>query len=104
MLLRALKEAARSFSSRNHVGREYPLEFEHKLGQLHGRAPLDRHLEYLFQDARIGNQSFVKVHGDCLARTGTVLSAASVFQRYQTRLALVNYFLASLPVAGARAE
>ena len=104
MLLKVLKEAARTLRSRNDVRQEYPLEFELKLGQLHGRAPLDRHLELLFQDARIGDESFVKVHGRCLAQTGTPLSSASVFQRYQTRLALVNYFLATLDVPGARAE
>ena len=112
MLLKALKEAARSLAARkgeagavpNGVGREFPLEVEFKLGKLHAHAPVNRHLELLFQDTRIGGESFVALHWRCLEETGTLLTAASVFQRFQTRLALVNYFLATLPVPGARAE
>src|SRR5262245_57235408 len=104
MLIKALKEAARSFAARRDAGREYPLEVELKLGRLHGRAPLDRHLAFLFPDTRVGNESYVALHRRCLAQTGTILSAASVFQRFQTRLALVNYFLATLSVPGGRAE
>jgi len=104
MLLKALKDAARTLVSRGDAGREYPLEMEVKLGQLNARAPVDRHLDLLFQDTRIGEESFVKLHFDCFARTGTLLSPAAVFQRFQTRLALVNYFLATLAVPGARAE
>ena len=104
MLLKTLKEAARAYAARRDAGREYPLEVELKLGQLHGRAPVDRHLELLFQDTRIGAESYVALHRRCLAQTGTILSSASVFQRFQTRLALINYFLATLSVPGGRVE
>jgi len=104
MLFRALKEAARSLAARKEAGPEFPLEMESRLGEMHAHAPVDRHLDLLFHDTRIGGESFVALHQRCLAQTGTPLTSASVFQRFQTRLALVNYFLATLPVPGGRAE
>jgi O-methyltransferase len=104
MLLKTLKEALRSLIPRSGARPEYPLETERKLNQLHGRAPMDQHLDILFQDARIGEDSFVALHRRCLEHTGTGVTPFNVFQRFQTRLALVNYFLATLPVPGARAE
>ncbi len=83
---------------------EYPLETERKLTELHGRALPHRHLDILFQDARVGAESFVEVYTRCLQRTGTAVTPFNMFQRFQTRLDLIHYFLATLPVAGARAE
>ena len=104
MLLKTLKEAARSLFARNGATFEFPLETERRLNQVHGRAPVDRHLAMLFHDAHVGDEDFVTLHKRCLERTGTGVTPFNVFQRFQTRLALVNYFLATLPVPGARAE
>jgi hypothetical protein len=104
MLIRVLKEAVSSIMMRRGVQDEYPLETERRLSELHGRAPVDRHLEALFHDARVGGESFLALHRRCLDRTGTGLTPFNVFQRHQTRLALVNYFLATLDVPGGRAE
>jgi hypothetical protein len=104
MLLQTLREALRSLTARETGPVEYPLETERRLNRLHGRAPVDRHLDMLFRDAFIGGESFVALHKRCLERTGTGVTPFNVFQRFQTRLALVNYFLSTLPVPGARAE
>lgn len=71
MLLKTLKEAVRSLIARSGATPEYPLETERKLNLLHGRAPVDQHLDILFQDARIGEDSFVALHKRCLEHTGT---------------------------------
>jgi macrocin-O-methyltransferase TylF-like protien len=105
MLLKMLKAAARSLVSGRTGGvTEYPLEIEQNLNRQHGRAPLDRHLAILFQDARVGGESFVELFSRCLRQTGTAVTPFNTFQRFQTRLDLVRYFLATLDVPGARAE
>src|SRR5688572_25594502 len=109
MLLKVLKAAAQSLvSSRGGSApdsvSEYPLEIEEKVNRLHGRAELDRHLEILFQDDRIGADGFVELYMRCLMRTGTAVTPFNTMQRFQTRLDLVHYFLATLGVPGARAE
>ncbi len=83
---------------------EYPLETERRLVERHGRAPVDRHLDVLAGDLRIGSARFVDLYTDCLRQTGTAVTPFNVFQRYQTRQMMVQYFLATLEVAGARAE
>lgn len=83
---------------------EYPLETEEKLNLLHGRAPVEQHLGILFRDARVGEESFADLYRRCLESTGTAVTPFNVFQRFQSRLILVQYFLATLAVPGARAE
>src|SRR5262245_39086146 len=70
---------------------EYPLEIEQKLNALHGRSPVDRHLDILFQDAKVGAEGFAELFRRCLTRTGTAITPFNTFQRYQTRLDLVHY-------------
>jgi len=105
MLLKKILAAVRSQTSGGsgeHV--EYPLETERKLNELHGRAPVEEHLRILFQDTRVGAENFADLYLRCLRHTGTVVTPFNVFQRFQTRLTLLQYFLATLPVSGARAE
>jgi O-methyltransferase len=83
---------------------EYPLETEEKLNRLHARAPVDAHLRILFEHARVGDENFADLYSRCLERTGTAVTPFNVFQRYQTRWDLVQYFLATLAVSGARTE
>jgi len=109
MLFKVLKEAARSLrpgrdAAADAAAAEYPLEVEQKLNRVHGRAPLDRHLDILFRDARVGQERFVELYFRCLERTGTAVTPFNVFQRFQTRWTLVQYLLATLAVPGARAE
>src|SRR6185295_17016068 len=40
---------------------EYPLEIEEKLNRAHGRAPIDRHLEILFRDERVGAENYAEL-------------------------------------------
>ncbi len=108
MLLDTLKSGASAlfdrWSSRRHEAAAYPLDEEQKLDRAHGRAPLDRHLEILFGDAKIGDQSFAELYRRCLRETGTPVTAAGVFRRFQSRFSLVQYFLSSLAIEAARAE
>lgn len=83
---------------------EYPLETEERLARTHGRAPVDAHLRALFRDITIGGDNFAELYGRCLERTGTAVTPFNVFQRFQTRLDLVQYFFATLAVPGARTE
>lgn len=105
MMFKKLIAATRSqVSGRASQATEYPLETEQKLNRLHGRAPIDEHLRILFQDTRVGSEHFADLYRRCLQQTGTVATPFNVFQRFQTRHTLVQYFLATLPVPGARAE
>lgn len=83
---------------------EFPLESEDRLNRLHSRAPVDQHLRILFHDVRVGGDDFVELYRRCLEQTGTAVTPFNVFQRFQSRFNLVQYFLAALPVAGARVE
>jgi hypothetical protein len=125
MLFKILKEAARSLGSdRSDANRdravpaaaapssgsfsesfsEYPLEIEERLNRIHGKAGIERHLEILFKQERIGDDGFVELYMRCLMRTGTAVTPFNMLQRFQTRLDLVRYLLATLAVPGARAE
>jgi len=83
---------------------DYPLEIEAKLSNIHGRAPIRRHLDILHADLSIGGEPFTDLYFRCMADTGTVVTPFNVFQRFQTRHDLVQYFLATLTVPGARVE
>lgn len=86
------------------AAQEHPLETEAKFNLLHGKADLGRHLAILYHGIRIGEENFADLYSRCLQRTGTVVTPFNAFQRFQTRLELVQYFLATLELPGARAE
>jgi len=83
---------------------EFPLELEEKLNALHGRAPVDRHIEMLFRDINIGSENFAELFHRCLAETGTPVTPFNVFHRFQSRRDLLQYFFSTLNIPGARAE
>ncbi|MDH5535179.1 MAG: TylF/MycF family methyltransferase, partial [Betaproteobacteria bacterium] len=83
---------------------EYPLETEDRLNRAHARAPVDQHLRILFEAVEIGGENFVDLFTRCLQHTGTAVTPFNVFQRFQTRHLLTQYFLETLSVPGARAE
>jgi hypothetical protein len=83
---------------------EFPLELEAKLNALHGRAPVERHLDILFRDVKVGAESFTTLYQRCLTETGTPLTPFNVFHRFQGRRDLLQYFFATLDVPGARTE
>jgi hypothetical protein len=83
---------------------EFPLELEEKLNALHGRAPVERHLEWLFRDVSVGGENFAALYRRCLEQTGTPVTPFNVFHRFQSRRDLLQYFFATLEVPGARAE
>ena len=105
MLFRKLFSAARAPSADQAAAPvDYPLEIEAKLGGLHGRAPIRRHLDILHGNLTIGGEPFTELYFRCMADTGTMVTPFNVFQRFQTRHDLVRYFLATLEVPGARVE
>lgn len=83
---------------------EYPLETERKLNELHGRAPVNQHLDILFKGVFVGRENFADLYRRCLKHTGTVVTPFNVFHRFQSRLNLLQYFFATLPAPGARTE
>jgi len=104
MLLKTLITAAKSLVQGRGAAPEHPLETEDKLNRLHGRAGLERHLAILFRDIRVGSENFADLYGRCLHQTGTAVTPFNTMQRFQTRLELVQYLLATLGLPGARAE
>lgn len=82
----------------------FPLEEEQQLYAAHGRAAVDRHLEIVLGDYRIGETRFIDLYRRCMQSTGTVVTPFNVFQRYQTRQLLCQYLLATSSIAGLRAE
>lgn len=105
MLFKALREATRAMSGKGQPpAMEYPLEVEQALTRAHGRAPVQRHLEMLYGGVLVGNEPFDRLFRRCMEATGTAVTPFNVFQRFQTRLDLMRYFLATLDVPGARAE
>lgn len=83
---------------------QLPLEEERRLIEAHGRAPIDRHLDILYGDYRIGGERFIDMYRDALQATGTVTTPFNVFQRFGTRVQLCRYLDATLDVPGHRAE
>jgi O-methyltransferase len=81
-----------------------PLEREARLQQLHGRAPVERHLRVLYGQERVGTDGFVDLYLRCLESTGTAVTPFNVFQRFQTRWEMLRYLEATLPIEGGRAE
>jgi O-methyltransferase len=82
----------------------FPLELEQRLNALHGRAPVDHHLDVLFHDVTVGGKNFAALFRRCLAQTATPVTPFNVFHRFQSRRDLLQYFFATLDVPGARAE
>jgi hypothetical protein len=81
-----------------------PHELEARLERLHRAAPVDRHLRLLYAQDRIGSESFVDCYLRCLEQTQTAVTPFNVFQRFQTRWAMVRYLEATIGIAGGRAE
>jgi hypothetical protein len=104
MLLKKLIASMRAPAAAQDTPVEYPLETEEKLARLHARADVARHLDILHGDVRVGTERYVDLHSRCLERTGTALTGYTVFQRFQTRRELLQYFLATLDVPGTRGE
>jgi hypothetical protein len=105
MLLRTLKNGARAlFAGRTPAAGSFPLEEEERLNWLHARAGLERHQDILFEGVRVGAEPFAALYRRCLQQTGTPLTPASALRRFQSRFSLVQYFLHSLAIEGARAE
>jgi hypothetical protein len=108
MLLKRLFEAARrtrvASSQPALPPAAFPLEEERRLYEAHGRAPVERHLDILHGDYRIGRERFIDMYRDAMRTTGTVLTPFNVFQRFDTRAQLCRYLLATLDVPGHRAE
>jgi hypothetical protein len=105
MILKTLKQAAQALMShRTAAITEYPLEVEQALAQQHSKAPVQTHLDSLYHDITIGTERFSDLYRRCLERTGTLVTPFNVFQRFQTRLDIVQYFLATLALPGGRAE
>ena len=104
MLLKTLITAAKSLVQGRGAALEHPLETEERLNRLHGNAGLERHLAILFRDITVGNENFADLYARCLRHTGTAVTPFNTLQRFQTRLEIVQYLLATLELPGARAE
>lgn len=82
----------------------YPLDEEKLLFEVHARANIERHLDILVGDYRIGAERFIDMYRAALEATGTVVTPFNVFQRYETRRQMCRYLLATADVPGLRAE
>ena len=103
-MFKSLITAAKSLFQNRGTAQEHPLETEARLNVLHGRADLGRHLEILYRGIKVGEENFADLYSRCLHHTGTAVTPFNALQRFQTRLELLQYFLATLDLRGARAE
>lgn len=108
MVLRSLVESAKRAvgmgGASTTVTTVFPLEEEQRLYDAHSRAPLDRHLDILCGDYRIGDRRFVDLFRECMSVTGTVVTPFNIFQRFETRVQFCKYLFATLNVPGMRVE
>jgi hypothetical protein len=86
------------------VAGNFPASELRERARLFERAPIDTHLEILYRDCRVGGIAFLPLYRDCIARSGTQVSAWKSFIRVQSALNLAHYFLHSLDVPGLRIE
>lgn len=103
-MFKSLITAVKSLFQRSGTAQEHPLETEARLNQLHGKAGLAQHLDILYRGIKVGDESFSDLYSHCLHQTGTAITPFNALQRFQTRLELIQYFLATLHLPGARAE
>lgn len=103
-MFKSLITTAKSLFKRSGTAPEHPLETEARLNHLHGKAGLGQHLEILYRGIKVGDENFFDLYSRCLHDTGTAITGFNALQRFQTRLELVQYFLATLHLPGARAE
>lgn len=68
------------------------------------KAPVDKHLDILYRDCRIGGIEFLPLYRTCIERSETQVSAWKSFIRVQSALNLAHYFLHALEVPGKRIE
>lgn len=104
MIRRLFSAMRRSAAPAGAAAGEYPLELEARINALHSRVPVRKHLDILYGDMRVGNESYVDVYFRCLERTQTMVTPFAIFQRFQTRYDLLRYFLATLDLPGGRVE
>ena len=95
---------AKSLFKRGSTAQEHPLETEARFNELHGKAGLGQHLDILYRGIKVGEENFSDLYSRCLHQTGTGVTPFNALQRFQTRLEIVQYFLATLGLPGARAE
>jgi hypothetical protein len=104
MLRNALQRARGESDAVDLSALQLPLEEEKRLYEMHGRIPVDRHLDILYGDYKIGQAPFVEVYRRAMQETGTVFTPFTLFQRFDTRRQLCQYLFATLDVPGMRAE
>lgn len=75
-----------------------------KLSTIHENAPLDRHLDLLFRDARVGAASLLEVTAEAIRRTGTNVPALKSLHRRYATMNLVAYFMHARRGRGRWAE
>jgi len=106
MLLRMLRsmvsKAGAASPPRAAVG-ERVLAFK-RLIQQHARAPMDAHVAILFRDVAVGGVPVMRLVGEALRDTDTVMPPVKAIHRPTASLFLVQYFLHALTLPGRRAE
>jgi len=75
-----------------------------KLSDIHERAPLDRHLELLFRDVRVGGAPLLEVTAEAIRRTRTNVPALKSLHRRYATMSLVAYFMHARRGRGRWAE
>lgn len=81
-----------------------PIEELEHIQQMHSREPVEDHLNILFKNTQINGLPFLDFYREAMRRTGTDVHPWKSFRRPQALLNLLQYFLYSLDLEGARAE
>lgn len=113
MLMRMLKSLARNTT----VGKtgttaadvldrmsDSPPERVKRLNQAHAGASLDRHLDILYGDLRVGNCGLIEFVQRCVAESNAQVPPFKALHRPLASYFLTHYFLHALEIEGDRAE
>jgi hypothetical protein len=108
VLLRILRSffsgAGASASARPAPRVELPHEALVRIGQMHARAPMDRHLEIALGGMRIGEHDLRALSDRCLAESEASAPPLKALRRPLAAYFLARYFLYAMDLGGAYAE
>lgn len=105
MLLDLLKSLVRGPArGESRFDDEYPIVRQQRIKHAHQRAPMNAHLDILYQDMRIGSRGLNEMVAQCITQSGTEVLPLKALHRPLASYFLARYYLHALAIGGAQAE
>lgn len=79
-------------------------EARKRIGQMHARAPMERHVEIAYGDLRIGEHGLRELTDRCLADSGLTVSPLKALHRPLASYFLARYFIHAMDLKGEFVE